>query len=123
MTPPRRLAAVAATLTLAALTTACGAFGQAVDCNSAAQEATTIVTEWSSAISASATDKDAIGEASKTAATKTKELAGKYDGEVGAALNDLADGFASIEGGDLSKASEFTGKVSGFQSKIVSACS
>ncbi|MEV0387844.1 hypothetical protein [Nonomuraea sp. NPDC050643] len=124
MTPPRRrLAVAAATLTLAVLTTACGAIGQAVDCNAAANDASKIITEWTSALTANATDEKAIGDASKTAADKTKALAGKYDGEVAAALNDLADSFTSLEGGDLSKATEFTGKITGFQTKITSACS
>ncbi|GAA3667093.1 hypothetical protein GCM10022224_033990 [Nonomuraea antimicrobica] len=119
MKPPRRrLAVVAATLTLAGLTTACGAIGQAVDCNTAAGEATKIVTEWSSAIG----NPDAIGTASETAATKTKELAGKYDGDVAAALNDLADGFAAMKGGDLAAVTEFSSKANGFTSKITAAC-
>ncbi|MFI6919918.1 hypothetical protein ACIBIZ_08180 [Nonomuraea spiralis] len=122
MTPPRRLALAVATISLAALSTACGAVGQAVDCNSAANEVTKIATDWSSAITKNATDTAALGEASKTAAAKTKELAGKYDGDVAAALNDLASGFESLESGDISKATEFSGKMTGFQSKITAAC-
>ncbi|TDD24344.1 hypothetical protein [Nonomuraea diastatica] len=124
MTPPRRRLAVAATtLTLAVLTTACGALGNAVDCNTAASEASKIASEWSSAVTKNASDTDAIGTASQTAADKTKELAGKYDGEVAGALNDLASGFESMKGGDLSSVSEFSGKVNGFTSKITAACS
>ncbi|MEV4170019.1 hypothetical protein [Nonomuraea sp. NPDC049709] len=124
MTPPRRrLAVAAATLTLAVLTTACGAIGQAVDCNTAATEASKIATDWSTAVTKDVGDTKAVQTASKTAADKTKELAGKYDGEVAAALNDLADGFASMEGGDLSSVTEFSGKVNGFTSKITAACS
>lgn len=122
MTPPRRFALAVATISLAALSTACGV-GQAIDCNSAATEVNKIATDWSGAITKNATDTKAVGTASKTAATKTKELAGKYDGDVAAALNDLASGFESLEGGDLTKVSEFTGKMSGFQSKITAACS
>ncbi|TDE57413.1 hypothetical protein E1295_08250 [Nonomuraea mesophila] len=124
MTPPRRrLAVAAATLTLAVLTTACGALGNAVDCNTAASEASKIASEWSTAVTKNASDTDAIGTASQTAADKTKELAGKYDGEVASALNDLAAGFDSMKGGDLSSVSEFSGKVNGFTSKITAACS
>jgi hypothetical protein len=124
MTPPRRrLAIAAATFTVAVFTTACGALGQAVDCNTAATEASKIASEWSTAVTQNATDTDAVGKASKTAADKTKELAGKYDGEVAAALNDLASGFESIEGGDLSSITEFSGKVNDFTSKITAACS
>ncbi|MBF8185923.1 hypothetical protein ITP53_09225 [Nonomuraea sp. K274] len=124
MTPPRRrLAVAAATLTLAVLTTACGALGQAVDCNTAAAEASKIATEWSTAVTKDVSNQDAIQTASKTAADETKELAGKYDGEVGAALNDLATGFESMEGGDLNSVTEFSGKANGFVSKITSACS
>ncbi|MET7337248.1 hypothetical protein [Nonomuraea sp. NPDC005650] len=124
MTPPRRrLAVAAATLTLAVLTTACGALGQAVDCNTAAQEATKIMNEWTTTITKDATDTKAIGTASKDAAAKTKELAGKYDGDVAAALNDLAAGFETLEKGDLAEVSSFTGKMQGFSTKITAACS
>ncbi|MGP3910987.1 hypothetical protein [Nonomuraea sp. 10N515B] len=125
MTPPRRrLAVAAATLTLAVLTmTGCGALGQAVDCNTAANEATKIMTDWSSEVSKNATDTKAVGDASKTAADKTKELAGKYDGDVAAALNDLAAGFETMEKGDLNGVTEFTGKMNGFAQKITAACS
>ncbi|MER7361131.1 hypothetical protein AB0L44_13385 [Nonomuraea wenchangensis] len=124
MTPPRRrLAVAAATLSLAVLTTACGALGQAVDCNTAAQEASKIMTDWSSEVTKNATDAKAVGTASATAADKTKELAGKYDGDVAAALNDLAAGFESMEKGDVAQMTEFTGKLNGFSSKITAACS
>ncbi|MEW9551269.1 hypothetical protein [Nonomuraea sp. NPDC050783] len=123
MTPPRRrLAVVAATFSLAVLTTACGALGQAVDCNTAANDATKIMTDWSTEVTGNATDAKAIGTASKTAADKTKELAGKYDGDVAAALNELAAGFQSLEKGDLTDVTEFTGKMNGFSSKITAAC-
>ncbi|MGW0805628.1 hypothetical protein [Nonomuraea sp. NPDC002799] len=124
MTPPRRrLAIAAATLTLAVVTTACGAIGQAVDCNTAATEASKIATEWSSTVTKDIGDTTVVQTASKSAADKTKELAGKYDGEVAAALNDLAAGFASMESGDLNSVTEFSGKVNGFTSKITAACS
>ncbi|MFG1614461.1 hypothetical protein [Nonomuraea wenchangensis] len=124
MTPPRRrLAVAAATLSLAVLTTACGALGQAVDCNTAAQEASKIMTDWSSEVTKNATDANAVGTASATAADRTKELAGKYDGDVAAALNDLAAGFESMEKGDVAQMTEFTGKLNGFSSKITAACS
>ncbi|MEV0624684.1 hypothetical protein ACI2LC_14315 [Nonomuraea wenchangensis] len=124
MTPPRRrLAVAAATLSLAVLTTACGALGQAVDCNTAVQEASKITSEWSSEITKNATDAKAVGAASATAADKTKELAGKYDGDVAAALNDLAAGFESLEKGDVAQMTEFTGKLNGFSSKLTAACS
>ncbi|MEU6711567.1 hypothetical protein ACFOY2_13105 [Nonomuraea purpurea] len=116
------MAVAAATLTLAALTTACGALGQAVDCNTAASEASKIASEWSTAVTANVTDKKAVQDASSTAADKTKELAGKYDGEVAAALNDLASGFGSMKEGDLNSITEFSGKVNGFTSKITNAC-
>ncbi|WP_188191850.1 hypothetical protein [Nonomuraea sp. SYSU D8015] len=124
MTPPRRrLAIAAATFTLAVFTTACGALGQAVDCNTAANEATKIMTDWSSAVTKNATDTKAVGDASTTAAEKTKELAGKYDGDVAAALNELAASFETMEKGDLAGVTEFTGKMNSFASKITAACS
>lgn len=124
MTPPRRrLAIAAATLTLAVLSTACGAVGQAVDCNTAASEASKIASEWSSAMSSDPTNTEALGKASKTAADKTKELAAKYDGDVAAALNDMAAGFQTMEKGDLNSVTEFSSKMQGFTTKITAACS
>lgn len=126
MTTPRRrrLAFSVATLTLAALAvTACGAVGQAVDCGTAANKATEIATEWSSAVTKDVTDTAALQEASKTAATKMKDLASGYDGELASALNDLADGFASMEDGDQSGITAFAGKVNGYTTKVQSACS
>ncbi|MCF6471573.1 hypothetical protein FAF44_24725 [Nonomuraea sp. MG754425] len=120
MTPPRRLAVAAATLTLAALTTACGAIGQAVDCNTAAADATKIATDFSSSMTA---DAGAMETAAQTAADKTKELAGKYDGEVASALNDLAAAYESIKPGDVASLTSFSSKVNGFTSKITAACS
>ncbi|KAB8193436.1 hypothetical protein FH608_019520 [Nonomuraea phyllanthi] len=124
MTPPRRrLAIAAATLTLAVLSTACGAVGQAVDCNTAASEASKIASEWSSAMSSDPTNTEALGKASKTAADKTKDLAAKYDGDVAAALNDMAAGFQTMEKGDLNSVTEFSSKMQGFTTKITAACS
>jgi len=123
MTPPRRRLAIAfATLTLAAVTTACGAVGTAVDCTTAANEASKITTDWSNTVSKDAGDTAAIETASTDASSKTKALAAKYDGEISSALNDLAAGFDSMKG-DMSNSAEFMSKISGFQNKITSACS
>ncbi|MFE3452859.1 hypothetical protein ACFXJ8_28425 [Nonomuraea sp. NPDC059194] len=119
----RAITVSAATLTLAGLT-ACGAVGTAVDCNAVANEATKIMTEWSGSLSTAMTDDAAMEKASSTAAEKSKALAAKYDGELAAALNDLAAGFESIKDlKDASKLTEFTGKMQGFSTKIQSACS
>ncbi|MEU7892765.1 hypothetical protein AB0B45_07855 [Nonomuraea sp. NPDC049152] len=118
----RAITVSAATLTLAGLT-ACGAVGTAVDCNAAGNEATKIMQEWTGSLSAGMTDPKAMEKASNTAAEKSKALAAKYDGEIAAALNDLAAGFESIKDlKDASKLTEFTGKMQGFSTKIQSAC-
>jgi hypothetical protein len=104
------------------MTSACGAIGTAVDCNAAAQEVTTITTDWSSAVTKSATDPAAMEKASQDAATKTKALASKHDGEIADALNDLATGFESVKG-DMTSVSTLTTKIQDFQTKITSACS
>ncbi|GAA2848680.1 hypothetical protein [Nonomuraea rubra] len=123
MTPPRRrLAVAAATLTLAALTTSCGAIGQAVDCTQVSQEITKITNEYSSSLSSAATDPKAIEKASQETADKLKTLAGKYDGDLAGAVNDMATVFESIKVDDMSGATEAMGKLPEIQAKAVAAC-
>ncbi len=126
MTPPRRrIAMTIATLSLAGLTTACGALGQAVDCNEVANEVTKISSEFSSSMANVGTDPKAFEAAGDEAAKKVKDLAGKYDGELASALNDLAatfDGFA-IDEKNPTGAMESVNKLQGFTTKIQSACS
>ncbi|MFB4267311.1 hypothetical protein [Nonomuraea sp. GTA35] len=123
MTPPRRRLAVAvATLTLAALTTACGAIGQAVDCTQVSQEITKITNEYSSSLSSAATDPKAIEKASQETADKLKTLASKYDGDLAGAVNDMATVFSSIKVDDPSGATEAMGKLPEIQAKAVAAC-
>ncbi|GAA4912222.1 uncharacterized protein involved in exopolysaccharide biosynthesis [Nonomuraea thailandensis] len=123
MTPPRRrLAVAAATLTLAALTTACGAIGQAVDCTQATQEINKITTEYSSSLSSAATDPKAIEKASQETADKLKTLASKYDGDLASAVNDMAAVFESIKVDDMSGATEALGKLPEIQAKATAAC-
>ncbi|MEV0996562.1 hypothetical protein [Nonomuraea sp. NPDC050202] len=123
MTPPRRrLAVAAATLTLAALTTACGAIGQAVDCTQVSQEITKITNEYSSSLSSAATDPKAIEKASQETADKLKTLASKYDGDLAGAVNDMATVFSSIKVDDPSGATEAMGKLPEIQAKAVAAC-
>ncbi|SDM69029.1 hypothetical protein [Nonomuraea jiangxiensis] len=119
MTPPRRrLAVAAATLTLAVLTTSCGAVGQAVDCATLSQEITKITSE----LSAAAADPTAIEKASQDASGKLKTLAGKYDGELASAVNDLATIFGSVNYDDPTATTNAMSKIPEMQAKIVSAC-
>ncbi|MEU8245941.1 hypothetical protein [Nonomuraea sp. NPDC048916] len=124
MTPPRRRIAMAiATLTLAGLTTACGAIGTAVDCNAVAQEITKISNEFSASLGNAATDPDALKNAATVASDKAKALAAKYDGELGASLNEFAGVFDSFKSNDVNEMTAATTKLSSFQTKITSACS
>ncbi|MFD9940573.1 hypothetical protein ACFWYW_16615 [Nonomuraea sp. NPDC059023] len=120
----RRIAITIATLTLAGLATACGAVDKAVDCNTAAQEVTKISNEFTQSMATAATDPDAFNKASEEAAGKVKTLAGKYDGELAAALNDLAGGFEDMKMDKNNPASAMDGvnKLQGFTTKIQSAC-
>lgn len=126
MTPPRRRFAVAiAALSIAGLTTACGALGQAVDCNKVASEVTTIMNEFSGQMANAATDPKALETAGAEAASKIKTLAGNYDGELASALNDLAAGMEGIkiDGSDPTAAMESVQKMQSSATKIQSACS
>lgn len=118
----RRIAISLAALSLAGLLSACGV-GQAVDCNAAATDAAKIMNEWTGSITKNAADPKAMETASAEAATKSKELAGKYDGELAAALNDMASGFENVKMDDVASMTEFTTKLQGFSTKIQSACS
>ncbi|MGI5274066.1 hypothetical protein ACQEUU_33365 [Nonomuraea sp. CA-218870] len=126
MTPPRRRLTLAfATFALAGLTiTGCGAIGQAVDCNTAAAEVTPILNEFSTAMTSSAADPKAAEAAGQEAAAKVKTLAANYDGEVGAALTDLATGLEGIkiDGSDPAGSLESVNKLQGFVTKIQQAC-
>ncbi|HUR04526.1 MAG TPA: hypothetical protein VM347_18420, partial [Nonomuraea sp.] len=98
MTPPRRRIAIAvAALSLAGLTTACGAIGNAVDCNTAAKEVNKITQEFTTSMGTAATDPKALNKATQETADKLKTLASKYDGDLAGALNDLGSVFEGIK--------------------------
>lgn len=125
MTPPRRIAIAIATLTLAGLTTACGAIGTAVDCNKVASEVTTILNGVTTAMASAATDPTAIEKASTEAAGKVKTLAADYDGELRSALDDMAAGLEGLKS-DASNPTALMEAATNLQSsatKIQSACS
>ncbi|MCA2223261.1 hypothetical protein [Nonomuraea aurantiaca] len=125
MTPPRRRIAIAiATLSLAGLTTACGAIGNAVDCNQVGTDVTKITQEFTTSMSGAATDPKAIEKASQETAGKLKTLASKYDGDLAGALNDLASVFESIkiDMKNPASATEGLSKIPTIEAKIKSAC-
>ncbi|WP_113703966.1 hypothetical protein [Nonomuraea lactucae] len=114
-----------ATLSLAGLTTACGALGNAVDCNKVATEVSKIMTEFNGSVTKAATDPKALESAGDEAAAKVKSLAADYDGELAAALNDLASGLDGIkvDASNPSATMDSMQKMQGFVTKIQSACS
>lgn len=126
MTPPRRRLAIAvATLAFAGLTTtACSGLGNAVDCATMAADLNKITQEFSTATASAGTDIKAIETASADAAGKIKTLAGKYDGDLASALNDMATVFESIkvDQKDPSALTEAMGKLPGIEAKVKSAC-
>ncbi|MEV0149020.1 MULTISPECIES: hypothetical protein [unclassified Nonomuraea] len=121
-TPRRRIAVVIATLTLAGLTTACGAIGNAVDCNQVGQEITKITTELQGSLASAGTDPKAFEKASQEAAGKLKTLAGNYDGDLAGAINDMAAVFDGIKMDNPSGVTASMSKISSAQTKIQSAC-
>ncbi|MDR8414954.1 hypothetical protein MTP10_40275 [Nonomuraea sp. 3-1Str] len=124
-TPRRRIALMVATLSLAGLTTACGAIGNAVDCNQVGNDVTKIMNDFSGSMTKVATDPKALETAGDEAASKVKTLAGNYDGELAAALNDLASGLdgLKIDSENPTATMESVQKMQGFVTKIQSACS
>ncbi|MBN6058253.1 hypothetical protein JYK22_40395, partial [Nonomuraea sp. RK-328] len=122
ITPSRRIAVAIATLTLAGLTTACGAIGNAVDCNQVGQEVTKITAELQSSVASAATDPKAFEKASHETAAKLKTLAGKYDGDLAGAINDLASVFEGIDVDNPSGMTQSLSKIQSVQTKIQSAC-
>ncbi|MEU4573302.1 hypothetical protein ACBI99_00530 [Nonomuraea sp. ATR24] len=125
MTPPRRIAIAIATLTLAGLTTACGAIGTAVDCNKVASEVTTIMNGFSTSVAGAATDPSAMEKAGQEAAGKIKTLAADYDGELRSALDEMASGMESIkiDAANPTAAMDAVTKLQSSATKIQGACS
>lgn len=121
----RRIAVTLAALSLAGLLSACGAVGQAVDCNAVSNEVTKISTEFSTAAAGGAADPEVFNKAGEDAAKKAKALASKYDGELGAALNDFATAFEGMKLDPANPAGlmESVNKLQGFSTKITAACS
>ncbi|WP_084965432.1 hypothetical protein [Thermoactinospora rubra] len=124
-----KIGLAAAALVLAGLTTGCGAFGQAVDCNAVSKEVTEIMSAYSTSLTASMSDPQKAAEAmeksGKEAADKLRALAAKHDGELAAAVNDLAgamDGM-KVDAANPSGMNDAMAKVQSFQTKIISACS
>ncbi|NUW42485.1 hypothetical protein [Nonomuraea rhodomycinica] len=123
-TPSRRIAVAITALTLAGFTTACGAVGNAVDCNQVSGEVTKIMNDFSGSMAKVASDPKALETAGDEAAGKIKTLAGNYDGELASALNDLASGLdgLKIDADNPSATMESVQKMQGFVTKIQSAC-
>ncbi|MFG1686933.1 hypothetical protein ACGFNP_42685 [Nonomuraea sp. NPDC049269] len=125
MTPPRRRIAIAvATLSLAGLTTACGAIGNAVNCNEAATEVNKITQEFTTSMGTAAADPKALNKATQETADKLKTLAGKYDGDLAGALNDLGAVFEGIkiDAKNPTSATDAMAKIPAATAKIQSAC-
>ncbi|GAA0915228.1 hypothetical protein [Nonomuraea longicatena] len=120
----RRIAITVAALSLAGFATGCGAIGQAVDCTQVATDITTISNDYTKAMGAVGTDMDAFNKAGEDAAAKAKELAGKYDGELKTALNDLAATFESMKMDKDNPAAAMDGvtKLPEFVDKVQKAC-
>ncbi|MFI6905875.1 hypothetical protein ACIBKY_31740 [Nonomuraea sp. NPDC050394] len=120
----RRIAITIATLTLAGLTTACGGLGNAVDCASMSADLNKITQEFTTSMTSAGTDIKAIETASSDAAGKIKTLAGKHDGDLASALNDLAAVFEGIKVDEKNPASatEALGKIPDIQAKVQKAC-
>ncbi|WP_336206271.1 hypothetical protein [Nonomuraea sp. LPB2021202275-12-8] len=123
-TTRRRLAIASATLSFALLTTACGAIGTAVDCNTVSQEVTTIMTDFNKSMATAAADPKALETAGAEASAKVKTLAADYDGELGSALNDLASGLEGmkIDAQNPTATMDSVQKLQGFVTKIQAAC-
>ncbi|MFI6323470.1 hypothetical protein ACIBG8_38495 [Nonomuraea sp. NPDC050556] len=116
----RRIATTLAAVSLAGLLSACGV-GQKVDCVTMSNEVTKISQEFTTALSGAATDPKAIETASADAGAKLKALAGKYDGDLASAINDLANLFDGMK--DPANAATSAGKIPDIQAKITKACS
>lgn len=98
----------------ACLVTACGGGSESkVDCKAVGEQVSKIMTD---AVSNSGSNLDSMDANYKSAASKIRTLADKYDGNLKSALKDLADAL------DNPTTQESMQKIQGFQSKLHSAC-
>ncbi|GLW12376.1 hypothetical protein Misp01_75040 [Microtetraspora sp. NBRC 13810] len=63
----------------------------------ACQEATKIITDWSSQVTASAGDPDSYNKSIDDLTGKLNDLAGKAEGDVGSALTELSTTFGGLK--------------------------
>ncbi|MEV0589170.1 hypothetical protein [Nonomuraea sp. NPDC050310] len=118
-----------ATLALIGATAACGAVGQAVDCNAVGNEVTQIMTTYSNSLTGAMSKPEEIAatmeKSGQEAAGKLKALAAKHDGDLAAAVNDLAGAMESmkVDAANPTAMTDGMTKMQSFQTKIVSACS
>ncbi|MFC4529897.1 hypothetical protein [Sphaerisporangium dianthi] len=107
-----------------ALSSACGAGGNAAVC----EEATKAFTDYSSKAAASAGSMETFNSATAELAAELKGLAGKTDGDLKTALTGMADSWAGfkIDTSDpavATKMSEFTTKATEATQQLAAACS
>lgn len=91
----RRVAATVAGAALLSLSAACGGSGNAAICSEAPWSKA--FTDYTTSATATAGDLNKFNEANAKLAADLKELAGKADGDLAAALNDLSATWASLK--------------------------
>ncbi|MER7133173.1 hypothetical protein [Streptosporangium saharense] len=91
----RRIAATVAGAALLSFTAACGGSGNAEFCAQAPW--TKAFTDYSTSITGAGTDLSKFNDASQKLSADLKELAGKTDGDLASALNDLSATWAKFK--------------------------
>ncbi|MEU1730754.1 hypothetical protein [Streptosporangium sp. NPDC020145] len=91
----RRIAATVAGAALLSFTAACGGSGNAEFCAQAPW--TKAFTDYTTSITGAGTDLSKFNDASQKLSADLKELAGKTDGDLASALNDLATSWGDFK--------------------------
>ncbi|MEV7008078.1 hypothetical protein [Streptosporangium sp. NPDC051022] len=91
----RRIAATVAGVALLSLTAACGGSGNASFCADAPW--TKAFSDYSTSMASAGVDLNKFNDASQKLSTDLKDLAGKTDGDLAAALNDLSATFGKFK--------------------------
>ncbi|MFF5208995.1 hypothetical protein [Streptosporangium sp. NPDC000396] len=89
----RRIAATVAGAALLSLTAACGGSGDTALCGEAKQ----LMTSYTSSMAANVGDPKKFNDANQKFADDLKALAGKADGDLASALNDLSSTFGAVK--------------------------
>ncbi|GAA3131744.1 hypothetical protein [Streptosporangium carneum] len=123
----RRIAATVAGAALLSFTAACGGSGNAAFCADAPW--TKAFTDYTTSVSSAGLDIKKMNDASQKLSADLKELAGKTDGDLASAINDLATAWEKLKidpkdpAGAAAATQDMTKNLQEGTAKLAKACS